>query len=176
MDIPWFDTFRQYLKNINGRIEITNAWRPKPQRAKDTFLMENFLNLKTYTPREMKILNACRMYYQVARVSAITTPDGSRLRANISSNEMSREQLNKVYQPQHKWPKQERPDKKAWNLWEKALHLTVCNNSGKLYTPLGRWKQELDNTWKYFSSQQPIISYMLRRTKDGPDTPQSDSG
>eukprot|EP00978_Attheya_sp_CCMP212_P027319 scaffold91518_cov33-Attheya_sp.AAC.4 len=100
----------------------------------------------------MKILNACRMYYQVAHVSDVTTPDGSRLRANISSGEMSREQLNTVYQPQHECPEQEHPDKKAWNLWEKALCLTVCSNSGKLYTPLGRWKQELDNTWKYYFS------------------------
>jgi hypothetical protein len=32
MDILWFDTFfRHYLVNINGHIELTNAWRLKPQ-------------------------------------------------------------------------------------------------------------------------------------------------
>eukprot|EP00978_Attheya_sp_CCMP212_P006433 scaffold14672_cov61-Attheya_sp.AAC.6 len=103
--------------------------------------MENFLNLKTFTPREMKIINACRMYYQVARVSNITTPDGSRLRANISSGEMTREQLNT------------------------ALRLTVCNNSGKLYNPLGRWKEELDNTWKYYSSTTD--NYLYARMEKG---------
>ncbi len=127
MSIPWFDTFRQYLNNINGRLELTQSWQLKPQRENDTFLMENFLNLKTFTPKEMKILNACRMYYQVTRVSDITTPDGSRLMAKISNGMLSWEQFNVVYKPQNEWPEQERPNKTSWKLWQKALRLTVCN-------------------------------------------------
>ena len=91
MNIPWFDTLRQYLANVNGTIELTNTWKLTAQRTNDTFLMEHFLNLKTFTPKELKILNACRMYYQVTRVSDISTPDGSRLVAKNSNGTLSRE-------------------------------------------------------------------------------------
>jgi hypothetical protein len=152
MSIPWFDTFRQYLDNINGRLELTQSWQLKPQRAHDTFLMENFLNLKTFTPKEMKILNACRMYYQVTRLSDITTPDGSRLMAKISNGMLSREQFNVVYKPQNEWPEQERPNKTSWKLWQKALRLTVRNVSGRLYKPLGSWNRDIDPDWIYYLS------------------------
>ena len=92
LDIPWFDTLRQYLDNINGRIELTDSWRPTSQRQHDSFL-----NLKTFTPQELKIINACHLYYQVARVSDITTSDGSRLLANIYKGKLTKEHLNLVY-------------------------------------------------------------------------------
>ena len=71
IEIPWFDTLRQYLANINGRVEITHAWKQTSQREPDTFLMENFLDYKALSPKDLKLLNACRMYLQVTRVSDI---------------------------------------------------------------------------------------------------------
>ena len=100
----------------------------------------------------MKILNACRMYYQVTRVSDITTPDGSRLMAKISNGTLSREQFNVVYKPQNEWPEQERPNKTSWKLWQKALRLMVCNVSGRLYKPLGSWNRDIDPDWIYYLS------------------------
>jgi hypothetical protein len=164
IDIPWFDTLRQYLANINGRVEITEAWRQTSQREQDTFLMENFLDSKAFTPKDLKILNACRMYLQVTRVSDIATTDGSRILARILSGDITKEQLNEFYQPNIEWPRQDRPNKAAWNLWRKALNKTICTSAGKLYTPLGQWNAEIDDSWKYYFST--VDNYLYVRQKD----------
>jgi hypothetical protein len=156
----WTSLFRIVpASDLNGTIELTNTWKLNAQRTNDTFLMEHFLNLKTFTPKELKILNACRMYYQVTRVSDISTPDGSRLVAKISNGTLSREKLNLVYQSQLEWPAQDKPNKASWKLWQKALRLTICNVSGRLYKPLGSWNKELDPNWKYYLSTTDNFLY-----------------
>eukprot|EP00978_Attheya_sp_CCMP212_P006646 scaffold15425_cov62-Attheya_sp.AAC.1 len=60
------------------------------------------------------------------------------------------------------WPRQDRPNKAAWNLWRKALNKTVCTSAGKLYTPLGPWNEELDDSWKYYFSTVDNYIYFTR--------------
>eukprot|EP00978_Attheya_sp_CCMP212_P007873 scaffold18320_cov37-Attheya_sp.AAC.1 len=114
--------------------------------------MENFLDSKAFSPKDIRIINACRMYLQVTRVSDISTTAGSRILAQILNGDITKEQLNQFYEPNIEWPRQDRPNKAAWNLWRKALNKTVCTSAGKLYTPLGPWNEELDDSWKYYFS------------------------
>jgi hypothetical protein len=152
MNIPWFDTLRQYLKNINGNIKITDLWRPTLQRTNNCFLMENILALKRFTTKELQLINACCMYYQVIRVSDIATSDGSRIPTNIILGKTSRQDLNKVYVTPYEWPEQPKPSVEAWKLWTKALQLPTCNESSQLNHPLGPWNHTLDDSWIFYFS------------------------
>eukprot|EP00978_Attheya_sp_CCMP212_P036365 scaffold164260_cov35-Attheya_sp.AAC.1 len=73
--------------------------------------MENFLDSKAFSSKDLKILNACRMYLQVTRVSDISTTDGSWILARILNGDITKEQLNQFYEPNIECPRQDRPNK-----------------------------------------------------------------
>jgi hypothetical protein len=50
-------------------------------------------------------------------------------------------------------------------LWKKALGLTVCTSSGKLYKPLGKCHTNIDNNWKYCFSTTDNYIYSTNNGK-----------
>ncbi len=109
------------------------------QRKNDLMIMEYFITLK-YKPKELQILNRCRLYLQestltdlvsVDRITIIpTTLNGVRLFDRKSSLA---------------WKEQQRPPKNAWKLWSSALSRLHCGS--KLIAPLTEWISPSHQSW-----------------------------
>ena len=164
LKFPWFDTLRQYLHQISGRLQLTDPWRPKRQRVHDTFIMENVLDTKRFTTTELEIINACRLYLQVSRVSDIATINGKRVLTKMLSGEYTQEDILE-FRTTYTWPHQERPNSVAWKLWTEALTSTICDESGKLHRTLGPWNATMESTWKYWIS--PTNDALFAKTPQG---------
>ena len=74
----WIMGLRDFLRKYEVSLEFTAPNLPKLQCEGDQFLMEAFCSSEKYTPSELQVLNACRMYQKVTRLSDITTGDGKR--------------------------------------------------------------------------------------------------
>ena len=59
----------------------------------------------------LQILNYCRIYLKVHRLSEIVTNDGF----HIQEHYLSERHINRIIT--HDWPRQEKPGCKAWKLW-----------------------------------------------------------
>jgi hypothetical protein len=60
--IPWFNEFRNFLRNTSGTIQLSEHWSPEPQRDRDESIMTKILTSGNFKPRELEIINACRLY------------------------------------------------------------------------------------------------------------------
>eukprot|EP00972_Heterocapsa_arctica_P026784 3942282-Heterocapsa_arctica.AAC.1 len=124
--------------------------------------MDLILKSKAFTKREMEIINACRLYLQVTRVSDISTADGRKVKIQMLTGAYTQEQL-KTFRTTHiEWPYQERPNAKAWKLWKlwtKALLTTTCTETGHLIHPMGQWNENIDKGWNYYLSSKDNYLY-----------------
>jgi hypothetical protein len=161
INIPWFDTFRQYLRNISGRIELSTTWIQQPQRENDQSIMDLILRSKAFTKREMEIINACRLYLQVTRLSDISTADGRKVHIKMLMGAYTQEQIRNLRTNPIEWPYQERPNAKSWKLWTKALLTTTCTETGHLIHPMGQWNEHIETGSKYYLS--PKDNYLYSR-------------
>eukprot|EP00978_Attheya_sp_CCMP212_P038125 scaffold185734_cov35-Attheya_sp.AAC.1 len=55
--------------------------------------MDIILKSKAFTKREMEIINACRLYLQVTRVSDISTADGRQVMIQMLTGACTQEQV-----------------------------------------------------------------------------------
>ena len=56
---------RQYLKAVDGFLELDTPFIPSLQRRHDTFLMDAVLRSGQFTPGAVKRINYCRLYLRV---------------------------------------------------------------------------------------------------------------
>ena len=71
------------------------------------------------------------MYLKVHRLSEIVTNDGLHFQEQYLRGRNPNPYIT------HEWPRQERPDDKAWKLWKSHLERTFYCGS-RLITPLGK--------------------------------------
>jgi hypothetical protein len=157
--IPWFDEFRHYLRNTAGTIQLSDHWSPELQRDKDESIMAIILNSGQFKTRELEIINACRLYLRVTRVSDITTSDGSRITARMLMGTYTPTEIDDVRPTKIEWPYQEKPDKSAWKIWIKALQTTICRENGQLFQSLGKWNAKIEYDWKYYLTSKDNYLY-----------------
>lgn len=107
------------------------------QRRHDKFLMEAFFQYG-YSPKQLAMLNRCRLYRRVIYLSDLTTGAGLALQDQALS---ARDPL-----PMHSnlsWPLQAMPNAHSWSLWRDALlrcFLGPSPSASVLLTqPLGEW-------------------------------------
>ena len=150
LNFPWFDTWRQYLHHLFGRLELTEAWRPQSQRTNDKFIMDLVLQCKIFNTSELEMINACRLYLQVSRISDISTPDGRRILHKMLHGEYTIDEIHAFRKTTYTWPRQEKPNEQAWKIWHLALTKTACNHTGLLLQRLGTWNEQIEPSWKYW--------------------------
>jgi hypothetical protein len=127
----WLPQIRDFLHHINGHI-IIGERRPERYRKHDTYLMDSpYLN--NITTRERIYIHRCRIYLQVATMSDIATADGTQIHTAWKNPALTKPSWSTL-----KWPKQNQPNRQAWNAWEKFLRSFETTN-GKLSKPLGKW-------------------------------------
>ena len=127
-------------------------------RVSDQFLMSIFESHKC-TPKELEILNRCRLFLQVELLSDICTGDGSSLRSDI---------LTLRNPPAHRstriWPRSGRPNASCWKFWRDSLIrclLPIHSRSTRLSQPLGQW-MGMPAGWHWFHSASANHLYKIR--------------
>eukprot|EP00978_Attheya_sp_CCMP212_P014792 scaffold37878_cov107-Attheya_sp.AAC.2 len=136
-----------------GRLELTDSWRPYSQRKNDKFIMDLALQCKIFTTSELEMINACRLYLQVSRISDIATPDGRRILHKMLHGEYMIEEIHDFRKTTYDWPIQAKPNAHAWTKWHLALTKIACNHVGLLTTPLGPWHDQIEQSWKYWITE-----------------------
>ena len=116
--MQWIPQVQNFLKTTDCRIELETKFLPTLQRDNDRCLMDIAVESTQFTPTELVLLNACRIYLGVTLLSDISTPDGTKLSLfaiNHCHDDFST----------HRGliPYQDRPGSRAWNQWNKFLDL-----------------------------------------------------
>ena len=78
-DEKWILTLQQFLRLSDLTLLIPPINTPSPQRINDRAIMDIVTTGKTYKPREIKIINRCRLHLRVETVSDITDASGDSL-------------------------------------------------------------------------------------------------
>jgi hypothetical protein len=127
----WLPSLWQFLSRVKFEVNITTQWLPIPQREQDVMLMDFFISLE-YKPKELKLLNQCRIYLQAISLKYNTSADGRVIMHKYKVGILSLDRKST-----YNWPIQQRPSKEAWRLWQTALQHLERNNN--LVKPLGNW-------------------------------------
>jgi hypothetical protein len=153
----WVVGIRLFLSTIAGVIQFVNDLKPEIYRHNDGYIMDIFRQQGISTA-ELRQLNWCRFYFQVAQLSDIITIAGHSLSAHILPLlHPATVQHNPVYLTTTLiWPRQPRPDIKANRLWLTTIKCTlVLQVDGRFRQPLGRWHTGVDQR----DRQYPTIYY-----------------
>ena len=152
----WVIHLHHELRSMTGKLLCTDIPSGILLRANDRYLMDAWdeEGLPTQT---LTILNYCRLYLKVTRLSDIVTNDGNRFQDHFVSGSNINRKVT------HDWPRQEKPCDKAWKLWKYHLEKTFCSGS-RLRTPLGKWHTTSSS---YDTVYIPELNLIQKQTKDG---------
>jgi hypothetical protein len=78
----WILGIRRFLQSVTAEIKLNNIPSPQTYRQGDAYIMDTFRENGIPT-NELRKLNRCRLYFQVARVSDITNIAGTHLYAHV---------------------------------------------------------------------------------------------
>ena len=133
----WGTRIRTALADAEMQLWIYNAWKPKPQREEDSFIMDHFIKYG-YKTAELAHLNRCRIWLRVMTVADIATADGKYI-----NEQYVRPAHKRPMESRWRWPRQLRPIQEHVDLWRRALKKTILQpSSKKLKTPLGAWSND----------------------------------
>jgi hypothetical protein len=111
-----------------------------------------------YSPSNLKLLNQCRLYLQAFSLTDITSADGKQIIQHYKKGILGQDRRSNL-----RWPTQQRPGKKAWNLWQQALqHL---EERGNLIKPLGKWTTPPHQIWHWFMDPISLVLYKEENNK-----------
>jgi hypothetical protein len=132
MEVKWLlQSLRDYLRKIDGQLEVDQTCILPLQRIHDEYIMTAIINSQRFTAHTICLLNYCREFLQLLTLADLTTPDGLHLDQAMlygHVNELSnRTNLHHF--------KQGKPQKLVWNLWYKAN--CIWSNGVTLKQPLG---------------------------------------
>lgn len=150
VESKWFLSLRQYLHASSTWIELAETHLLPPQRLNDFHLMHAVLLSKSFTPKQIKRINYCRLFLQVEMASDICLADGRTIDPTFLHGKpsllSSRSLLRSVHQPC--------PHQKSWRYWRKANKL--WSKKGIMSRPLGAWtiplRQRIRRWPAYFHS------------------------
>ena len=105
LEDSWIKNLWKFVWDNNIQIENRITKLPLPQREGDIFLMEAFQE-QGYKPKELMILNRCRIYLRVMTLADIMTGEGNAFTEHYLCRR-EREQRNNYV-----WPNQDTPPQK----------------------------------------------------------------
>ena len=98
-------------------ITVKKQKKPFPlQRENDVSLMDELVNSKLFSHRDLREINNCRLYLQVFYLSDIVSGDGTKIMHHFA-NGYRTPARNSIW----KWTRQSRPNESSWNLWKMAI-------------------------------------------------------
>ena len=130
----WLDSMRTFLRLIGGSLRLDVTFVPEIQRVNDSYIMDHVLERGSFTKKQIKKINYCRLYLQATTVSDISTASGDSLAPGVRYGEPTLWSG----QTRHHKTNQGKPDPATWRLWSRALTL-IATPDGALRTPLRQW-------------------------------------
>lgn len=134
----------------------TDTSKTLPPRLHDRFLMAYFPT-QGFSPRELRLLNLCRLHLRIQFVSDLCTGDGNYLDKNLAQQRTPFPSHNHI-----KWPVTGAPNAHCWALWSRAVHSltepTARTANLPLQQPLGPWHR-IPPGWSTFLSPTGLIMY-----------------
>jgi hypothetical protein len=161
----WMMSIRDFLQTYNLRVDFTSTTLPTVQCSGDEFIMDGIRLRSGCSAIELQRINACRMYLQVSRVSDISSANGRFLRRDALLGK-----AQTFFQSVTKWPRQGRPTREWWSLWNRALKqaFSRTGSSSDLRVPLGAWHSDFQQCkWDILFSAQSGKSEVFQRRPDG---------
>ena len=127
-------------------------------RQRDMHLMEFFATC-TYSAKELRLLNLCRMYLRIIFVSDLATGKGTHLDSQFLQQ---RQPFN--HHTEYNWPPAGNPSKHCWAMWDAAIqqlvHPADRHSTYRLKQDLGAWTRTPPG-WTSFLD--PVSGRMYRR-------------
>ena len=99
--------------------------------------------LDVFKPKQLRRINACRMYLQAVTLADITNGLGT----NFTNCFLCEKDPDRT--SPYVWPQQHRPGKKSIRLWKKALRMAFPRVNNKLQQQLGNWYKK-PPSWKWW--------------------------
>jgi len=147
----WFDTVRQFLHSINGKIILQQPWLITRRRQHDRYLMDDVLALRLTNAQNIQV-QSVRLFLRVSVLSELTNHCGTQLLPRALRR--NRPTPNNPYTGSNYsrllWPNQPAPSPSAWQTWNDVIRVLYLKpNSNDLSTPLGAWlpDYETDYNW-----------------------------
>jgi len=136
MEGLWIPQIRNFLRRINGSLQIADLVLQPLQRTYDFYIMDFVVSSRAFSSAEVRRINYCRLYLQVLTGSDMSNATGDRLAPGIRHGihlwSQSKSKLSEIHQ--------ERPDEASWTIWRRFLN-TISNFHGHLFKSLGAWLQ-----------------------------------
>jgi len=113
-----------------------------------------------YSGASLGLLNRCRLYLQIISLADIASVDGSCIIPEVFCGIPLTDRTSTL-----RWPHQQRPNQKAWDLWSAALRkLQPCNC---LIHPLGPWSTHVQHqSWHWFRDSNHSVLYRWEPSDD----------
>ena len=112
----WLRFIRNFLRHINGRFELDNAYVVPIQREGDVHLMDIIIDSKQFSKNQINQLNYCRMFLSVYTLSDITKSNGLWLHQEFVDGKP----INSSHECDLISVRQQKPSPQIWKLWKKA--------------------------------------------------------
>ena len=152
---------RKFLAEHKMKLECACVNRPKLERKHDIFLMDAAcVRLKEeLSDANIRIINYCRNYLEVKRLSDICTANGQFILPSFWDGHRSFQQSKSRLEEFH----QDRPQNKDWAEWRKLLR-SFCypGLTKRLLQSLGQWTTTIHTSqrlWSFFNSSTTEILY-----------------
>jgi len=162
---PWFDTARQYLHRIQGKVILERPWKVHPRRQHDRYIMDDILGLRL--PKSQSIqLQSVRLYLHITLLSELVNHCGTQVQAHLLQRPNLRYQRSFDNQRSTlQWPHQTLPGPAAWKRWKLVLTtLYLIPETSKLLNPLGLWTSHRDTDyhwdWQICPRTQILFSHI----------------
>ena len=110
MEAKWLASLRNYLRTLSARIEVDNTYIPNIERTHDRHIMDMVLHSNQFTPKDIRLINYCRLYLQVVTLSDITTADGIELDSSMLCGTRTRLSSHTKWHHFH----QKKPSNNSW--------------------------------------------------------------
>ena len=159
LESTWLASMRQYLKAVNGFLELDTPFIPTLQRRHDIFFMDAVLRSGQFTPGAVKRINYCRLYLRVITLADICNANGTRITKAAYQGDSSAIINNSDWYHIH----QVYPGSRAWAQWRRACRL-FCNTATDLALkePMEEWtvdRNHLRRQWPFWHVPGTNIVY-----------------
>jgi hypothetical protein len=132
----WLPSLHNFLGTIDGHFQLDDIYVSPSQREYDVHLMDIVTRSDTFTSKEARIINYCRLFLDVITLSDITNATGDALIPGIEWGELD----NTCSVSTNHTTRQPAPAVFFWTYWQRLLRV-VANSDGKLFGKLGNWQQ-----------------------------------
>ena len=150
----WLQSLHSRLVNTAINIKVVKQWIPKPRREDDFVIMDYVRNNLPET--HWAAINQCRLYLEAITLSDLVTFDGTTIPDSIF-------QVRRYRKSRLRFPHQKRPPKQSRAKWQYLVRY-ISDESGLLYTPLGRWLRKPYQEFPYIMGKNRAMLYVQKNS------------